>query len=471
MNIMNSKPLAIFQAAMLGILLAQTDRAFGQAEERPTRAQLERIQRTFLIYIQDGENEYQNATNRHAHAIKLWQNNVAKAQFRLDETFTLMDGNQKLKGHQAQIGALRTFWGIGEARWVTNFTTNYLALRNRAYELQNKLNPLVNELDPAAKALLSDISKKIHDSDMPELVAHTNYDDVQNRDLSGKLFSTGSGSSGTTSATDPLAGFFSNPNNPSAMDAAKQALQSTPSDALSPEEAQQALEFYKSGNIPGLAALVQRHPGNEYLRQLLSKALINAGLTPADAANYVNAARNHDSGAMAQIAAKYPAIQPQASGTRYVTPSGGEFDIRPFLGEDGKLKPKTVVAKYTDIKFGQIDSEVIVDADYKTLEPGTVAVQTTEEPGSRIDWRFTIKQIKSAPAGQGFTVTFQLVNDGTPADAAFAVTAWEGPDGRKDSTDNQITVMFPKPGSYVIKASGSTTKYGSKFTISQPVNF
>ena len=193
MNIMNSKPLAIFQAAMLGILLAQTDRAFGQAEERPTRAQLERIQRTFLIYIQDGENEYQNATNRHAHAIKLWQNNVAKAQFRLDETFTLMDGNQKLKGHQAQIGALRTFWALAKPAGlrisppiIWPCATGLMSCRT------NSIRSSTNWIRPV-KALLSDISKKIHDSDMPELVAHTNYDDVQNRDLSGKLFSTGSG--------------------------------------------------------------------------------------------------------------------------------------------------------------------------------------------------------------------------------------------------------------------------------------
>jgi hypothetical protein len=96
-----------------------------------------------------------------------------------------------------------------------------------------------------------------------------------------------------------------------------------------------------------------------------------------------------------------------------------------------------------------------------------VTVSTNEQAGSKIEWILSIKSTQPDPSGP---VTYELVNDGTPADAEFSVTSWEGPDGEKSVTDRKFTFTPPKTGGYTVKAHGRTTKYGSKFTIVQPVN-
>jgi hypothetical protein len=151
--------------------------------------------------------------------------------------------------------------------------------------------------------------------------------------------------------------------------------------------------------------------------------------------------------------------------------NGQVVDERDWLDANMKPKKEIVRTTYTDFKSGQIDSERILISNARTDADGNITIDPTEVPGSKIDWLFTIKQVSSVPAGDGFTVSFELDNDGTPADAGYVVTAWEGPEGKKDATGASFTVTFPKSGDYVIKVYGTTTKYHSNFTISLPVKF
>jgi hypothetical protein len=486
---MNVKSLAVFQAALLGLLLTQGGKVLGQTaaapEERTSRAQLERAQRTFLIYIQDGENEYQNATNRRAQNMKLWPNNVAMTQYRLDETFTLMDGNEKVKGHQAQIGSLKKL--LGEARWVNLFTTNYLALRNRAYDLQNKLLPLVNELDPATRAAIQRNSDAIRNEADPEAAAAKAISTVRVADERGTTGTLPPASPQPPPISPPssiqkiVGDFSSNPNSPSAVDSLKSALINSASDPLSPDEAEQAIAAFRSGNIPALRDLLKKHPGNQCLAELMSQALQKAGASPQDAADYASAVRNNNSDKIQQIEAKYPGNpafkQPEPPvledpstftlppGAKLVGADGRVFDYTELLDPQGRLKKHFKRAAYIGAKGGQIDSEIELNCSYKESSPGSFVAITNELPETKIDWLFSIKPSLPDPSG---TVTYELVND-DPAKAEFTVTSWEGPDGEKKMADLKFTVP-PKPGHYDIKVHGLTTKYKSPFTIVLPVN-
>jgi hypothetical protein len=142
-----------------------------------------------------------------------------------------------------------------------------------------------------------------------------------------------------------------------------------------------------------------------------------------------------------------------------------------WFDAQGNLKSKRVRYTYTDYAGGHIDKEVVLKANTAPGANGAVSFTATEEEGSRIDWLLLIKENDRKPAGQGFTVTYQLVNEGTPSDAEFEVTAWEGPGGRRETSDKQFTVTFPQPGDYEAKVYGHTRKYDNKFTISLPVKF
>ena len=150
--------------------------------------------------------------------------------------------------------------------------------------------------------------------------------------------------------------------------------------------------------------------------------------------------------------------------------NGQVFDEREWLDPQGRLKKQVVRAAYTDFKGGQIDSEKLITSAPKQEADGSISVSQAEEPGSKIDWLFTIKQTKQEAVGQDSRSTYQVVNDGTPANAAFEITSWDL-DDKKESGGKEYTVTFPKPGDYVVKAHGKTGKYGSEFTIPLPVHF
>jgi hypothetical protein len=514
---MKSTAFAFLPAALLGLLLCQGGSLPAQTanEERPTSAQLERAQRTFLIYIQDGENEYLNATNRKAQNFRLWQNNVATAKIRLDVVFTLMDGNSKFSGHQAQIGNLKKFFFESSA--VNRFTTNYLALRNRAYDLQNKLDPLVNQLDPATRNFINDTFQQIHggaDANAVQAMGGNLVDAVRTAEARNQVISGGStpppaagsgGDSWQPTSNTTVNSFLSNPNNPAAADALRLALHTSDIDPMSAEDAQLAVNAAAQGDLGTLRKLLQKYPHDPVLQALLAGLLQKTGpdpLTSAEAQRMVQAWASGDPAAIASavkdIAAAHPnspffkqggslnpdsnpinsSVNPNPADDPYnqahpkITSSTGEvIDEREWLDDQGHIKHQIIRAKYTDFKGGQIDSEKLLDSNAQKGADGSVTINPTEVAGSKIEWSFTIKETSRNPAGEGFNVTFQLVNDGTPADAKFDVTGWEGPDGKKDTTDNQFTVTFPKRGKYEVKAYGQTGKYHSNFTITQPVSF
>jgi hypothetical protein len=299
----------------------------------------------------------------------------------------------------------------------------------------------------------------------------------------------------STSIKDIINKLNTNPDDPEAIANLLTQLQSGPN-GLSRNHAQQAIDAYKSGDIRKLIALLQADPDNKTLAELLRQALINAGMSKEDADKFVEAVRRGDRRAANEIADQYPGktqFQVPPSGgpepgsgsktptgpgpgaelvigrpppphTKFVDENGNVIDEHDLEDEQGNLKKRTVRTRYSDHKDGQIESEVVFDLAFQPVEAGVARVAKVEEPNSQVDWLFTITQSNTEKAGAGFTSTFELVNEGKTANAEFKVTAWEGPDGRVQSSDKKFDFKFPKPGDYNIKVYG-TTKYNSKFTI------
>jgi len=98
------------------------------------------------------------------------------------------------RSHQRRIAELKKFFR--EGYWVNYFTTNYLALRDRAYLLQNKLNPMLDELDPATKAWLEQQRQAIRNSSNPESTAGPALNRVKAAEESHRVVTDSGGGSG-----------------------------------------------------------------------------------------------------------------------------------------------------------------------------------------------------------------------------------------------------------------------------------
>ena len=133
-----------------------------------------------------------------------------------------------------------------------------------------------------------------------------------------------------------------------------------------------------------------------------------------------------------------------------------EFDEREFLDDNGQPTKGKVRAQYQGrIGEGKLDRE-----DVRRADGGA----------EKIEWGFVIKQSEGDKSGDGYKVSFELVNSGKPKNAPFTVKAWTGPDGKVETKDRQISFVFPKSGEYVVKVEGQT-KHMSPFVISTKVNF
>jgi hypothetical protein len=446
---MNRKIVRTLSLASLVALLAS--RAFCADEERTSKDQLTREQRTFLIYIQDGENEYKNAVDRKVRRINLWQNNLVNAQIRLDVVFTLMDGNDKLKGHQRRIGELKKFFR--EGHWVNYFTTNYLALRDRAYLLQNKLNPMLDELDPATKAWLEQQRQAIRNSANPESTAGPALNRVKAAEESHRVVTDSGGGPG--GRMDLGGGYTYDPRTGTVYDPSGNAV---PGTSLGPDGRVHFPSGYTYDPRSGTWFDPQGNPVG------------NGRLGPDGRVRLPNGSTIDPFGPGSSSSGGFGV--PNQNSTLIDPATGRAITLdKEWFDAQGNLKAKRVRYTYTDYAGGHIDKEVVLKANTAPGANGAVNFSASEEEGSRIDWLLLIKENERKPAGQGFTATYQLINEGTPSDAEFEVSAWEGPGGRRETSDKQFTVTFPQPGDYEIKAYGRTRKYDNKFTISLPVKF
>ena len=133
-----------------------------------------------------------------------------------------------------------------------------------------------------------------------------------------------------------------------------------------------------------------------------------------------------------------------------------EFDEREFLDDNGQPTKGKVRAQYQGrIGEGKLDRE-----DVRRADGGA----------EKIEWGFVIKQSEGDKSGDGYKVSFELVNSGKPKNAPFTVKAGTGPDGKVETKDRQSSFVFPKSGEYVVKVEGQT-KHMSPFVISTKVNF
>jgi hypothetical protein len=435
-------------APLVGLLAS---RAFCAEEERTSKDQLTREQRTFLIYIQDGENEYKNAVDRKVRRIPLWQNNIVNAQIRLDVVFTLMDGNDKLTGHQRRIGELRKFFR--EGYWVNYFTTNYLALRDRAYLLQNKLNPMLDELDPATKAWLEQQRQAIRNSSNPESTAGPALNRVKAAEESHRVVSDNGGGSG--GRMDLGGGYTYDPSTGTVYDSQGNAI---PGTSMGPDG---RIHFPSGYSYDPRSGTWYDSQGNPIGRGRLG---------PDGRVHLPNGSTIDPFGPGSSTSNGFGT--PNQNSTFIDPATGRAISLdKEWFDAQGNLKPKRVRYTYTDYAGGHIDKEVVLKANTAPGANGAVNFTASEEEGSRIDWLLLIKETDRRPNGQGFTATYQLVNEGTPSDAEFEVAGWDGPGGKRDAGDRQFTVTFPQPGDYEIKAFGRTRKYDDKFTIILPVKF
>lgn len=475
---MKTTTRVLLQTIPLALLLLSGGSAFGATEERPTRGKVELAQREFSGYINSAEYEYNKALHRkNEERSKLWQNNVANSQIKLAITFTLMGGNEKVKGHESMIAALKTFLGIGEKTAVKRLETNYFALRTRAYALQDKLNPLIEQLDPEVKKWLLQKEKDIKTSSNPDGIGREAALIVEGADRGGKVI-VGSGSGGSQLQDlgngykfdpktgivygpdgKPLAGASWDPDGKRIKLAGGYSIDPATGNVYGPDGVLIDGAKLKGGRIslPGGYSL---DPATGTIYGSDGKALPGAKVVNGS----VVLPSGSDSGAGS-------GPSPSVS-SKFVDSSGKSIQLeKDWFDAQGNLRAKRVRMTYTDFDGGRINSEVVLNSNAQKRPDGSFAVAPAEEEGSKIEWALIINASDRKPAGQGFSVTCQLLNEGTPKDAEFEVTAWEGPDGRKETSDKQFAVTFPKPGTYEIKAYGRTLKYDNKFTISLPIEF
>jgi hypothetical protein len=473
---MRTKALAVFQAAFLGILLTHGGGAWGQDTAPTTTSQLNTMQDLFDIFLKTGEQQYQTATNSKAKQDPLWQKHAVIAKIRLTVVYTMMDGNkQGVPPYESEIGRLKKFFRQEAA--IKRYTDNYLALRKRADQLQREVAPLLAELSADWLNYANKTSAEIVSS----------RDPWTDSNIALKELDSTKGPPQT---------------NPDAADAFLQALQSAPLDPMSEADAKAYKAAYDARDLATLLSFFLAHLRNAAVADSIEKLLQTGpgALSPAEAKRMVEAFASGDQAAISRTAADIGSTHPNnpffkpggalssSALNSFGGPSGGAvfdrprkgdtinaspgqiFDEREWFDEQGRLKKKILRAGYTDFKGGQIFSEKILTSNPKKEADGSFTVTQTEEPSSGIDWLFTIKETKRAAVGQGWTVSFQLVND-DPGKAAFEVSAWEGPDGKKESSNREFTVTFPTPGKYTVKAYGKTGKYHSDFVITLPVQF
>ena len=162
------------------------------------------------------------------------------------------------------------------------------------------------------------------------------------------------------------------------------------------------------------------------------------------------------------------AAQPTQNAQLFST-TGTPLNQRDYFNARGDFNLVNLKAAYSDYKGGNLRMETLGYNYYEKVSTGRFTVDSAKS--AAIQWQFAIQQFDRQPSGSGYLSTFKLVNSGDPKDAEFAVTAWEGPDGRIETADREITLNFPKSGSYKIKVFGTTEKFKHDFVITDSVSF
>ena len=153
----------------------------------------------------------------------------------------------------------------------------------------------------------------------------------------------------------------------------------------------------------------------------------------------------------------------------FSTPNGAKLNPWDYFDQRGNFRLVDLSTKYGDFKGGKLGSESLTYDYFQKLAPGKFLMTPTKSPG--YFWVFAIEQSNSGKLADEYVATFKLVNSGRPKDASFAVIAWEGPEGRIETDEQQITLSFPKSGKYEVKAYGVTTTYQSDFVFTETASF
>jgi len=153
----------------------------------------------------------------------------------------------------------------------------------------------------------------------------------------------------------------------------------------------------------------------------------------------------------------------------FSTPNGAKLNPYDYFDQRGNFRLVDLSTKYDDFNGGQLRSETLTYDYFQKVAPGKFVMTPTKSP--RNFWALAIQQSNSGKLGDEYVSTFKLVNTGKPRDAGFAVIAWEGPQGRIETAEPEVTLSFPKSGKYDVKVYGVTTAYQSDFVISTTAGF
>jgi serine/threonine protein kinase len=153
----------------------------------------------------------------------------------------------------------------------------------------------------------------------------------------------------------------------------------------------------------------------------------------------------------------------------FSTPNGAKLNPYDYFDERGNFRLVDLQTTYSDFKGCKLKSESLTYDYFQKVAPGKFIMTPTKSPG--YFWVFAIEQSNSGKLADEYVATFKLVNSGRPKDASFAVIAWEGPEGRIETDEQQITLSFPKSGKYEVKAYGVTTTYQSDFVVTETASF
>jgi hypothetical protein len=463
---MNMKTYAPYwhKTACLSALLTLALSALGQTElPTTTYKQLLDEQRVFEVYIRDAEHEYRSLVNRRGASNPLWQNNCMSADLRLKVMFTLMDGNDKIVPHQQKIGELRKTFR--EAYWVNRFTTNYLGLRERAYSLQDRLNPFVDQLDPNLRNWLEDRLRQIATSGNPQGPGGNAIGLIPANKPMTVAPSGGRTQIGGGWTVDDQGNVYDQNGNcvPGAHYDAEHGTVVFPN-GWSYDPGKNV--FYDPNGKPAAG-----HPRLDSNGNIVFPDFGDDYVDKEGNWHHKDGSPSSDTHGMGARGSRSD-MPPADMNNLYV--NGRKLspeEAKAYMGPNGAIKDKMLRATYTDVTGGRIDTEAWLKNDAQRRADGGLDITSTEQDDTRVSWLLSIKEAARQPAGAGFTATYNLINEGAPPDAEFQVTAWEGPGGKKSTSDTSFSVTFPQSGTYDIKAYGRTRKYDNPFVIKTTATF
>jgi hypothetical protein len=229
----------------------------------------------------------------------------------------------------------------------------------------------------------------------------------------------------------------SNPTDPDKIAAVVKVLMTDPKSPMSAADAQSAVDDFNRKDVEALKALLAKYPGNQTLRDMLTKLEADNGVSPADIDKIISDAEK--SGGM------NPSGQTSDSGT----PKPGT-SIVDSSGHVQKVLDAHTTVSTTEGPTGILTSETKQSGEFKN---GGFVISGAPHT---IDWQFNIEPTDK---GDGFELQEHSAAADDP-DKHFTVQSWSvtDPSGKKQGFPGgvQLKYAMSAPGQYQIQANVET---------------